>query len=123
VGFIVGGVAVANTLTLNVLEQTRELGLLRIIGLTPAQTRWLVLNESLLLGAMGALLGTLGGVTTALVIHFCNGPVLGRPVPFELHPWLVIANAGGCLLIALLAAWRPGLSASRLNVLSAIAYE
>jgi len=123
VGFIVGGVAVANTLTLNVLEQTRELGLLRIIGLTPGQTRWLVLCESLLLGLMGAILGTLGGITTAIVIHVCNGPVLGRSVPFELHPWLLIANAGGCLLIALFAAWRPGLWASRLNVLSAIAYE
>jgi putative ABC transport system permease protein len=123
VGFIVGGVAVANTLTLNVLEQTRELGLLRIIGLTPGQTRWLVLCESLLLGLMGAILGTLGGITTAIVIHLCNGPVLGRSVPFELHPWLLAANAGGCLLIALLAAWRPGLWASRLNVLSAIAYE
>ncbi len=123
VGFIVGGVAVANTLTLNVLEQTRELGLLRIIGLTPGQTRWLVLCESLLLGLMGAILGTLGGITTAIVIHLCNGPVLGRSVPFELHPWLLAANAGGCLLIALFAAWRPGLWASRLNVLSAIAYE
>lgn len=123
IGFVVGGVAVGNTLTLNVLEQTRELGLLRIIGLTPAQTRWLVLCESLLLGMMGALLGTLGGITTAIVIHLCNGPVLGRTVPLQLHPWLLAANAGGCLLIALVAAWRPGLSASKLNVLSAIAYE
>lgn len=123
VSFVVGGVAVANTLTLNVLEQTRELGLLRIIGLTPGQTRWLVLCESLLLGLMGTILGTLGGITTAVVIHLCNGPVLGRSVPFELHPWLLMANAGGCLLIALIAAWRPGLWASRLNVLSAIAYE
>ncbi len=123
VGFVVGGVAVANTLTLNVLEQTRELGLLRIIGLTPAQTRGLVFCESILLGLMGTILGTLGGITTALVIHVCNGPVLGRSVPFHLPLWLAAANALGCLLIALAAAWRPGLWASRLNVLSAIAYE
>jgi putative ABC transport system permease protein len=123
VGFVIGGVAVSNTLTLNVLEQTRELGLLRIIGMTPGQTRRLVLCESLLLGLLGALMGTLGGITTAVVIHLCNEPVLGRSIPFTLHPWLLAANAGGCLIIALVAAWRPGVWASKLNVLSAIAYE
>jgi putative ABC transport system permease protein len=123
VGFVVGGVAVSNTLTLNVLEQTRELGLLRIIGMTPGQTRRLVFCESLLLGLLGALLGTVGGITTAVVIHLCNGPVLGRAVPLQLHGWLIAANIAGCLLIAFLAAWRPGSWAARLNVLSAIAQE
>jgi putative ABC transport system permease protein len=123
VGFVIGGVAVSNTLTLNVLEQTRELGLLRIIGMTPRQTRRLVLCESLLLGLLGALMGTLGGLTTAVVIHLCNEPVLGRSIPLTLHPWLLVANAGGCLIIALVAAWRPGVWASKLNVLSAIAHE
>lgn len=69
------------------------------------------------------LMGTLGGITTAVVIHLCNEPVLGRSVPLELHGWLLAANAGGCLIIALIAAWRPGVSASRLNVLSAITQE
>jgi putative ABC transport system permease protein len=108
---------------MNVLEQTREIGLLRIIGMTPGQVRKLVFCESLLLGILGALMGTLGGVTTAVVIHFCNEPVLGRAIPFSMPLWLLLANAGGCLLIALLAAWRPGRWAARLNVLSAIAYE
>ena len=123
IGFFVGGVAVSNTLMLNVLEQTRELGLLRIIGMTPGQVRRLVFCESLLLGLLGALLGTLGGLTTAVVIHWCNEPVLGRAVPLELHGWLVAANAGGCLIIAVLAAWRPGVWAARLNVLAAIAQD
>lgn len=123
IGFLIGGVAVANTLMMNVLEQTRELGLLRIIGMTPGQVRKLVFCESLLLGILGALVGTLGGITTALVIHYCNEPVLGRSIPFTMHGWLLAANAGGCLLIALLAAWRPGRWAARLDVLSAIAYE
>jgi len=123
VGFLVGGVAVSNTLTLNVHEQTRELGLLRIIGMTPGQTRRLVFCESLLLGLLGTLLGTLGGITTAIVIHLCNEPVLGRSIPLHLPGWLLVANAGGCLLIALAAAWRPGAWAARMNVLTAIAYE
>ncbi|MEX0937838.1 MAG: FtsX-like permease family protein [Pirellulales bacterium] len=123
VGFLIGGAAVSNTLVMNVLEQTRELGLLRIIGMTQAQVRKLVFCESLLLGLFGALMGTLGGITTAAVIHVCNEPVLGRSIPFELHPWLLAANAGGCLVIAVVAAWRPGRRAARLDLLAAIAYE
>jgi putative ABC transport system permease protein len=123
IGFVIGAVAVGNTLMLNVLEQTRELGLLRIIGMTPRQVRKLVFCESLLLGILGTLLGTCGGITTAMVIHYCNEPVLGRAIPFHMPWWLLVVNAGGCLAIALLAAWRPARWAARLNMLSAIAYE
>lgn len=123
IGFLIGGIAVGNTLMMNVLEQTREIGLLRIIGMTPAQVRKLVFCESALLGILGALLGTLGGITTAIVIHYCNEPVLGRAIAFSMPAWLLMANVSGCLLIALLAAWRPGHWAARLDVLAAIAYE
>jgi putative ABC transport system permease protein len=122
-GFLVGAAAVSNTLTLNVLEQTRELGLLRIIGMTPRQVRRLVFCEALLLGLLGALLGTAGGITTAVLIHWCNEPVVGRSIPFALPGWLLAANVGGCLAIALAAAWRPARRAARLNALTAIAYE
>jgi putative ABC transport system permease protein len=122
-GFLVGAAAVSNTLTLNVLEQTRELGLLRIIGMTPRQVRRLVFCEALLLGLLGALLGTAGGITTAVLIHWCNEPVIGRSIPFALPGWLLAANVGGCLAIALAAAWRPARRAARLNALAAIAYE
>ncbi|HEY1598737.1 MAG TPA: FtsX-like permease family protein [Pirellulales bacterium] len=122
-GFVVGGIAVANTLTMSVLEQTRELGLLRIVGMTRGQTRKLVLCESSLLGILGAATGTLAGIVTAGIIHLCNEPVLGHSVPFTLHAWLLVANVGGCLLMTLLAAWSPGERAARLDLLSAIAYE
>ena len=61
-GFVVGGIAVANTLTMSVLEQTRELGLLRIVGMTRWQIRKLVFCESSLLGILGAVTGTLAGI-------------------------------------------------------------
>jgi putative ABC transport system permease protein len=123
VGFVIGGVAVGNTLSMSVLEQTRELGLLRIIGMTRGQVRKLVLWESLLLGILGTLLGTLAGLTTAWIIHLCNEPLLGHALPFAFHGWLLAANAGACLVITLLAAWLPGERAARLDLLAAIAYE
>ena len=77
----------------------------------------------MLLGILGALLGTVAGATTAWTIHLCNEPLLGQTVPFAFHTWLVALTAGGCLLITVLAAWSPGRRAARLNVLAAIAYE
>ncbi len=123
VAFIVGGLAVGNTLSMGVLEQTHELGLMRIVGMTRRQIRKLILCESLLLGILGALMGIAAGVTTAWVIHLCNEPLLGYSVPFSLRPWLVVANAGSCLAITLAAAWLPAARAVRLNLLTAIAYE
>jgi putative ABC transport system permease protein len=123
VGFVIGGVAVANTLTMSVLEQTRELGLLRVIGMTRAQVRKMIFCESVLLGLLGAALGTVAGITTAWIIHLCNEPLLGQSVPFDFHLWLIGLTAGGCFLITVLAAWSPGRRAARLNVLAAIAYE
>ena len=123
VAFIVGGLAVGNTLSMGVLEQTHELGLMRIVGMTRRQIRKLILCESLLLGILGALMGIAAGVTTAWVIHLCNEPLLGYSVPFSLRPWLVVANAGSCLAITMAAAWLPAARAARLNLLTAIAYE
>ncbi len=123
VGFVVGCAAVANALTMNVLEQTGELGLLRILGMTRRQVRKVVLCESLLLGILGIVLGTAAGVVTALVIHFCNEPLLGHPVPFKFHFPLLTANTLGCLLVALVAGWSPGAKAARLDLATAIAYE
>ncbi len=123
IGFVIGGLAVANTLSMSVFEQTRELGLLRIIGMTRPQMRKMIFCESLLLGILGTLLGTLAGLTTAWIIHLCNEPLLGHAIPFTLHAWLVAANAVACLTITLLAAWLPGERAARLDFLSAIAYE
>ena len=56
IGYIVGGLGVSNTLAMSVLEQTREIGLLRIIGMTRRQTRRLILVEGMMIGAIGALL-------------------------------------------------------------------
>jgi putative ABC transport system permease protein len=123
IGFVVGGTAVANTLTMNVLEQTRELGLLRIVGMTHRQVRKLVLCESLLLGITGTLMGTLAGTVTAVIIHFCNEPLMGYSIPFSFSAPLLLANALGCLLVAVLAAWSPAERAARLDLLAAIAYE
>ena len=122
-GFVVGGAAVANTLLMSVFEQTRELGLLRVVGMTRNGIRTLVFWESLLLGTFGGFMGLLAGLVTAYVIHLCNEPLLGYYVPFKLHTWLIVANVVGCLLIAIVAAFSPGAPRAQLDLRSAIAYD
>ncbi|HTN74133.1 MAG TPA: FtsX-like permease family protein, partial [Pirellulaceae bacterium] len=123
VGFVVGAFAVANTLTMSVLEQTRELGLLRVVGMTRWQVRKMVLLEAGLLGLLGFVLGTLAGVTTAFVIHACNEPLLGHSLPFVFHASLLALNAGGCLAIVAISGWSPSYRAANLPLLQVLSYE
>jgi putative ABC transport system permease protein len=114
-------VNIANSLVLSIHERTRELGLLRAVGTTRAQTSRSVLWEGLIVALLGTLLGLLLGTFFGWSIS-----VVGRG--FELDafvvpvvPLLVI----GLLAVAgaLLASIRPGWRAAHLDVLRAIASE
>ena len=122
-GFIVAGFGVANTLTMSVLEQTREFGLLRVVGMTRRQVFRLVCGEAFLLGLLGVMLGGVAGISTAWVIHWCSDPLMGRTVPFEIS----LAQVGGAtiasLAVALAAAYFPARRACGLEMTEAIAYE
>jgi putative ABC transport system permease protein len=122
-GFLIGGFGVANTLAMSVLEQTRQIGLLRIVGMSQRQLGRLIFVESIFLGLVSALLGVLAGLTTASIIHLCNRPLLDRDVPFQFRIGLLLLNVVSCLLVAALAAWMPGRRAAHIDQLSAIAYE
>ncbi len=123
IGFVVGGFGIANTLMMSVLEQTRELGLLRIIGMTPTQIGRLILAEALLLGTIGVVVGGLAGIMVAWMIHCINEPLLGHAVEFHLQYVLVFTNMAVGLVVVVLAAWIPGRRASQLKLLEAIACE
>jgi putative ABC transport system permease protein len=122
-GFVVGSLGVANTVTMSVLEKTRTLGLLRAIGMTSGQVTRLVLLESLLLGVAGGLIGTVGGIFTALLIQFASQPLLGHPIRASLRPSVVAVNLIAAVAVAALAAWIPARRAVRLDLLESIAAD
>jgi putative ABC transport system permease protein len=108
---------------MNVLEQTRELGLLRAVGMTRGQIRKMMLCQAAILGAIGAILGTAAGITSAYIIGIGNQPLLGHPVEFKLHvPMLLLCLLGAFLLVTA-AGFFPSRRAARLNLLEALAYE
>ncbi|NBE56131.1 ABC transporter permease [Streptomyces boluensis] len=118
---VIAVLGVVNTLALSVVERTRELGLLRAIGLGRRQLRRMIRLESVVIAVFGAVLGLgLGlvwGLATQRVLALEGMRALAIP-------WgTVIAVVLGSVLVGLAAALVPALRASRMNVLDAIAHE
>ena len=122
-GFLIGAFGVVNTLTMNVLEQTRELGLLRIVAMTRGQVRRTILTQALLIGLVGLVPGIVGGLVTAYVINLATMPSIGHPVEFGFRPGLMVAAFAGALAITMAAAWFPARRAARLDLVRALHYE
>ncbi len=117
---IVSAVGVTNTLTINVLEQTREIGLLRIVAMTQAQVRRTIFTQALIMALLALVPGILAGVAVAFLINVAMLPVTGHPVDFRLHPSLLGGGLVIGLLVVLLAAWFPANRASRLDLPTAL---
>jgi putative ABC transport system permease protein len=121
--FVVASLGVVNTLTVNVLEQTRELGVLRAIGMRRAQVARLVLAQAIALAVVSLVPGVAAGVALAWLTNLATYPVVGQAVRFH-WDWALIA---GCfftaLAIAVGAALVPARRAARLRVVEALQYE
>ncbi|MFJ3824092.1 ABC transporter permease [Streptomyces nodosus] len=118
---LIAVLGVVNTLTLSVVERTREIGLLRAIGLSRRQLRRMIRLESVVIAVFGAVLGLVLG----LVWGVCAQRVLAlRGLKALVVPWTVIvAVMVGAAVVGVVAALLPALRASRMNVLTAIAHE
>ena len=121
--FVVASLGVVNTLTMNVLEQTRELGILRAIALKRRQVRKMILAQALALSVMSLLPGMLAGVLLAYLMNLGVHPVLGQWIAFHLDVPFLAGCFVTALAIAVLAAWFPARRAARLQVVQALHYE
>jgi putative ABC transport system permease protein len=122
-GFVVGSLGVANTVTMNVLEKKRTLGLLRAVGMTSGQVTRMVVLESVMLGAAGGIIGLAAGMVTALFIQLASQPLLGHPISVTFRPAVVATNLAAAVAVTALAAWLPARRAVRLDLLEAISAE
>jgi putative ABC transport system permease protein len=114
--------ALANTLSINVLERTREIGTLRAVGAARRQVRRLIVAESLLLSALGVAFGLLTGIWMGYVLIEAMS-FTGMPLAYYFpYAGLVIAVAVG-LILGVLAALLPARHAARLDIVAALAYE
>jgi len=117
---LIAVLGIVNTLALSVYERTREIGLLRAIGMTRRQLRRMVRLESMLIALFGALLGLALGALFGWAIVSTTGGQLDHVVfPIVQFVWFVVGAAVIGVLAAVVPAWR----ASRRPVLAAIAAE
>lgn len=118
---IVAVLGVVNTLALSVVERTREIGLMRAIGLSRRQLRRMIRLESVVIALFGALLGLgLGmgwGATAQQLLALQGLKVLEIPWP------TILGVFAGSAFVGLFAALVPAFRAGRMNVLNAIASE
>jgi putative ABC transport system permease protein len=112
---------IVNTLSLSIFERTRELGLLRAVGMTRIQVKRMVRWESVIISILGAVFGIAIGVFFGWALQQALAPEgvteLEIPVP-QLVSYLVIAGLAGVLTAVF-----PARRAARLDVLQAISYE
>ena len=118
---IIAVLGIVNTLALSVIERTREVGLLRAIGMQRRQLRRMIRLESVAIALLGAVLGMAMGVIFGVVLQRA---VADQGIDVLSIPWVqllifVLISA----VVGVLAAWLPSRRAARLDVLTAITTE
>jgi putative ABC transport system permease protein len=124
VAMVIGFLGILNTLLLSVLRRQREIGLLRVVGMTPRGVARTVAIEALLISLIGGAFGIGAGLLAAA---FPAGNhvllVTGYDLPFVV-PWSTAALiVGASILIGLVASVLPARRAARVHILDAIGYE
>lgn len=117
---VIAVIGIINTLGLSVIERTREIGLLRAIGMSRTKLRRMITLESVTIAVLGAVLGMALGLTIGVLLQRSLSDELtslGLPLN-QLLVFLAIA-----VVVGVLAALIPAIRAARLNVLDAISTE
>jgi putative ABC transport system permease protein len=123
IAVIVAALGVVNTLTMNVLERTREIGMLRSLGMTRWQVGKMILAESMLMGLIGGVFGLLFGLFLSRLflraVTAMQGYQLGYVVPTQ----GIVISLLIALVVSHLAAIWPARRAARIRIIEAMQYE
>jgi putative ABC transport system permease protein len=113
---------VINTLSMSVIERTREIGVLRALGSTRWQIRRTIADESLVIALIGAAMGI--AIGTGLGWALLKGLSFGIPgVTYQPPIATMVAVAVAAVVLGLIAAILPARRAARLDVVDALSYE
>lgn len=121
---IVGGLGLMGTISINVLERTREIGVMRAIGATDAAVLQVVIAEGVMVGIFSWFLALLLSLPLSKLlsdqvgIAFTQAPLTYTFSPGGLSLWLLIV-----IVLAIVSSLPPALSAARITVRDALAYE
>jgi putative ABC transport system permease protein len=113
----VAGIGIVNTMTISVLERTREIGTLKALGAKSRDILFIFLSESTLTGIVGGLIGA--GV--GYVVSFIAGNIIGIAPVFSIS--LVLLVIGFSIITCVLSGLYPAWHASKMRPVEALRYE
>jgi len=128
IALIVSAIGMFNTMTVTLLERTKEIGIMRTIGASPNDVKYLFVSESIVVGFLGGVsgivMGLAIGITVNLFLNFIAGQFGGQAVklfsfPLDFLAFIAIFSAA----VGYLTGVFPARRASKLNPLDAIRYE
>jgi putative ABC transport system permease protein len=121
---IVGGIGLSGTLSLNVLERTAEIGILRAIGAYDAVITRLVTFESLFIGLTSYLIGIAASFPVSFILtNLVNQAIFGAPSKFVITLKGIILWFFILIVLSLIASYFPARNAARLTIREVLAYE
>ena len=121
---VVGGIGLTGTMSINVVERAREIGVIRAVGASDGAVLRLFLAEGLLIGLISWALGAILAIPISRTLSDALGMVfLSRPLSYAISAEGVILWLGVVLVLAAVASLLPAWRASRLAVREVLAYE
>ena len=118
---IIAVLGISITMALGVFERTREIGLMRAVGMNKRQTRRAVRWEAIIVSTFGAVVGIVVGTLIGVALSLAVPETVIDHIAFS--PWIIIFILIGAVLAGFVAALYPSYKASNMNVLRAIATE
>jgi putative ABC transport system permease protein len=123
IAMMVGFFGIINTLTMNVIERTQEIGMLRGVGMTRGQVVRMILAEAALMGIIGGVLGLVFGVILSRIFLLAMTAMSGYSLEFILPLQRILLAVVMAFVISQVAASLPAARAARTRILEAIHYE
>ncbi len=121
---LVGSISLTGTMGMNVIERTREIGVMRAIGATDRQVKVLVIVEGVIIGLISWIFGTLLAFPiSTLMSYILNTAVFGMPGEFAFKATGFIIWIGIVILLSVVASILPANNAARLTIREVLAYE
>jgi putative ABC transport system permease protein len=123
IAIIVAALGVVNTLTMNVMERTQEIGMLRSVGMTRRQVGKMILAEAGMMGLVGGSVGLVFGLFLSHAVLSTINSMMGYELTYALPVQGIIVSLVIALVVSQLAALWPARRAAQLRIIEAIQFE
>jgi putative ABC transport system permease protein len=128
IALVVAGLGIVNTMVMSILERTREIGIMKAIGGSEMQIRWIFFVEAGTIGFLGAIFGLiLGWLVTLVANRVANSEFLPAgepPINFFYFPiWLILGTIAFAVFLSLAAGLYPAIRAASIDPVKALRHD